>query len=128
MQHSHKKKMHHAIISCYIRVGDLGTRLMFKFRSDTNGLNEELGKHRGKNGDRRCKFCEDEYKSGTCAVEVSCIRNIFMGKLDKLLGGGRFEELSTLDNFNRTWVRGQWCKRYGNNMSIIIIQYQQGHY
>ena len=31
-------------------VGDPGTRLMFKFRSGTNGLNEELGRHtcRGK--------------------------------------------------------------------------------
>ena len=30
------------------------------------------------------------------------IRNTFMGELDKLLGGGSFEEFSTLDNFNRT--------------------------
>ena len=29
-------------------VGDPGTRLMFKFRSGTNGLNEELGRHRDK--------------------------------------------------------------------------------
>ena len=29
-------------------VGDPGTRLLFKFRSGTNGLNEELGRHRGK--------------------------------------------------------------------------------
>ena len=28
-------------------VGDPGTRLMFKFRSGTNGLNEGLGRHRG---------------------------------------------------------------------------------
>ena len=37
-------------------VGDPGTRLMFKFRSGTNGLNEELGRHRGKNGDRQCRL------------------------------------------------------------------------
>ncbi len=30
-------------------LGDPGTRLMFKFRSGTNGLNDELGSHRGKN-------------------------------------------------------------------------------
>ena len=35
--------------------GDPGTRLMFKFRSGTNGLTEELGRHRGKNGDRQFK-------------------------------------------------------------------------
>ena len=28
-------------------VGDPGTRLLFKFRSGTNGLNEELGRHLG---------------------------------------------------------------------------------
>ena len=28
-------------------VGDPGAQLMFKFRLDTNGLNEELGRHRG---------------------------------------------------------------------------------
>ena len=38
-------------------VGDPGTRLLFKFRSGTNGLNEELGRHRGKNDDRQCKLC-----------------------------------------------------------------------
>ena len=38
-------------------VGDPGTRLLFKFRSGTNGLNEELGRHRGKNDDRQCVSC-----------------------------------------------------------------------
>ena len=33
----------------YLRgVGDAGTRLLFKFRSGTHGLNEELGRHREK--------------------------------------------------------------------------------
>ena len=31
-------------------VSDAGTRLLFKFRSGTHGLNEELGRHRGRNG------------------------------------------------------------------------------
>ena len=29
-------------------LSDAGTRLLFKFRSGTHGLNEELGRHRGK--------------------------------------------------------------------------------
>ena len=29
-------------------VGDAGTRLLFKFRSQTHGLNEELGRRRGR--------------------------------------------------------------------------------
>ena len=31
-------------------VSDAGTRLLFKFRSGTHGLNEELGRHRGREG------------------------------------------------------------------------------
>ena len=31
-------------------VNDAGTRLSFKFRSGTHGLNEELGRHRGREG------------------------------------------------------------------------------
>ena len=31
-------------------VSDAGTRLLFKFRSGTHGLNEELGRHRERNG------------------------------------------------------------------------------
>ena len=34
-------------------VGDPGTQLMFMFPSGTNGLNEELGRHMGKNDDRQ---------------------------------------------------------------------------
>ena len=29
---------------------DAGTRLLFKLRSGTHGLNEELGRHRGREG------------------------------------------------------------------------------
>ena len=37
----------------YLRgVGDAGTRLLFKFRSGTHGLNEELGRHRGREAGR----------------------------------------------------------------------------
>ena len=35
-------------------VGDVGTRPMFKFRSGTHGLNEELGRHRGREGKSEC--------------------------------------------------------------------------
>ena len=34
-------------------MGDAGTRLLFKLRSRTHGLNEELGRHRGREG----KYC-----------------------------------------------------------------------
>ena len=31
-------------------MGDAGTRLLFKLLSGTHGLNEELGRHRGREG------------------------------------------------------------------------------
>ena len=43
----------------YLRgVGDAGTRLLFKFRSGTHGLNEELGRHRGREGRKECLLCD----------------------------------------------------------------------
>ena len=35
-------------------LSDARTRLLFKFRSGTHGLNEELGRHRGK---KECVLC-----------------------------------------------------------------------
>ena len=35
-------------------VSDAGSRLLFKFRSGTHGLNEELGRHRGREGNVLC--------------------------------------------------------------------------
>ena len=84
--------------------GDPGTRLLFKFRSGTNGLNEELGRHRGKNDDRQCK-CGDECESVVHVLwecpAYDTIRSTFMEDLDKLLGGS-FEEFSALNTFERT--------------------------
>ena len=44
-------------------VGDAGTRLLFKFRSGTHGLNEELGRHRGREGKSECVLCGAECES-----------------------------------------------------------------
>ena len=86
-------------------VGDPGTRLLFKFRSGTNGLNEELGRHRGKNDDRQCKLCGDEWESVVHVLwecpAYDTFRSTFMEDLDNLLGGS-FEEFSALNNFERT--------------------------
>ena len=41
-------------------VGDAGTRLLFKFREGTRGLNEELGRHRGREGKSECALCGAE--------------------------------------------------------------------
>ena len=69
----------------YLRgVGDAGTRLLFKFRSGTHGLNEELGRHRGREGRKECLLCDAECESVShvlwdCPAYVSTRRmhNIF---------------------------------------------------
>ena len=48
----------------YLRgVGDAETRLLFKFRSGTHGLNEELGRHRGREGRKECLLCDADCES-----------------------------------------------------------------
>ena len=42
-------------------VSDAGTRLLF--RSGTHGLNEELGRHRGREGKSECALCGAECES-----------------------------------------------------------------
>ena len=44
-------------------VSDAGTTLLFKFRSGTHGLNEELGRHGGREGKLECTLCGAECKS-----------------------------------------------------------------
>ena len=39
---------------------DAGSRLLFKFRSGTHGLNEELGRHRGRDGKTEYSLCGNE--------------------------------------------------------------------
>ena len=43
-------------------VGDAGTCLLFKLRSETNGLNEEFGRHRGREGKCMCNLCVEDYE------------------------------------------------------------------
>ena len=41
-------------------VCDAERRLLFMFRLDTHGLNEELGRDRGRKGKMKCSLCGDE--------------------------------------------------------------------
>ena len=47
---------------------DAGSRLMFKLRSDTHGLNEEQGRHRGREGMKGCLLHDDECESVSYAL------------------------------------------------------------
>ena len=42
---------------------DEGARLLFKFRSGTHGLNEELGRHSDRDGRVECTLCGAECES-----------------------------------------------------------------
>ena len=90
----------------YLRgVGDAGTRLLFKFRSGTHGLNEELGRHRGRECRKECLLYDAECESVShvlwdCPAYVS-IRSAFMLELRRELGD-RFEHFQSLDSFEKS--------------------------
>ena len=44
-------------------VSDEGTRLLFKLRSGIHGLNEESGRHKGRDGKCRCNLCGEDCES-----------------------------------------------------------------
>ena len=68
-------------------VSDAGTRLLFKFRSGTHGLNEELGRHRGRSGRTECVLCGDECESVVHVLwECPAYKEKFMIKLRSTLG------------------------------------------
>ena len=50
-------------------ISDAGSRLLFKFRSGTHGLTEELGRHRGREGKvERTLLCAAECESAYLVV------------------------------------------------------------
>ena len=68
---------------------DAGSRLLFKFRSGTQGLNEELGWHRGREGKTECFLCGNECENvrhvlWECSA-YSSARVSIMKKLQELL-------------------------------------------
>ena len=70
-------------------VGDAGTRLLFKFRSGTHGLNDELGRHRDREGKSECVLGGAECESVVHVLwecsSYSNIRGTFVEKLRELL-------------------------------------------
>ena len=66
----------------------------------------ELGRHRGKNGDRQCKLCGDECESVVHVLwECPVYRNTFTGELDKLLWGS-FEEFINFNTCRTGFILG----------------------
>ena len=77
---------------------------MFKFRSGTHGLNEELGRHREREGRKECLLCDNECKSVVmfCGIVRSTVyyKKLLICKLQELLGD-RFEHFESLDSFEK---------------------------
>ena len=89
---------------------------MFKFRSGTNVLNDELGRRRGKSDDRQCQLYGDECE-GVVHVLWECpaydtIRNTFVEDLANLLGGSFEELVHSIVSFERTVLGCENWERY----------------
>ena len=108
-------------------MSDAGSRLLFKFRSGTHGLNEELGRHRGREGKVECTLCGAECESVVhvlweCPAYGSC-RLMFLEKLQELLGDN-YSSFNSLINLEKTsYVLGSelWEDDYGSLLSIVIF-------
>ena len=84
-------------------VWDAGSKLLF--RSGTHGLNEELGRHKGREGKVECTLCGAEYESvihvlWECLAYSSC-RLEFLEKLQEILGD-RYSDFDTRSNLEKT--------------------------
>ena len=98
---------------------------MFKFRSGTHGLNEELGRHRGREGAKECVLCDAECDSVSHVLwecpAYSSGREAFMSKLKAALGDG-FKHFELLDSFGRSsFVLGSdtWEEHSTSLLSLI---------
>ena len=104
-------------------LSDAGTRLLFKFRSGTHGLNEELGRHRGREGKKEGVLCGDEcviYTLWDCSAYTS-IRDQFLLKLKASLGGSyaRFEAMSSLDKSSFVLGNELWEEHFESLLALV---------
>ena len=86
-------------------VCDAGTRLLFKFRSGTHGLNEELGRHSNRDGKKECDLCGDECESVSHVLwecPAYCdIRSDFLEAFNDSLGE-TYESFESLDRMGKS--------------------------
>ena len=104
---------------------DAGSRLLFKFRSGTHGLNEELGRHRGREGKTECSLCGNECENVShvlweCSA-YSSTRASFMKKLQELLEDD-YEDFESLDNVEKSsYVLGSelWESKFDGLLALV---------
>ena len=88
------RKLMKGLISSY-RMSDAGTTLLFKFRSGTHGLNEEFGRHWGRQGKKECVLCDESVSH--VLWECPAYNRRFVLQLWASLGGSysQFEDMSS---------------------------------
>ena len=103
---------------------DAGSRLLFKFRSGTHGLNEELGRHRGREGKTECSLCGNECENVSALWECSAYsstRASFMKKLQELLDDD-YEDFESLENVEKSsYVLGSelWESKFDGLLALV---------
>ena len=105
-------------------MADAGSRLLFKFRSGTHGLNEELGRHRGREGNKECVLCGNECKSVSQVLwECSAYSNSRADLLklqEKLVNG--FERFDALDSLGKSsFILGSelWEEHFDSLLPLV---------
>ena len=102
--------------------GDAGSRLLFKVRYGTHGLNEELGRHRGREGRKECLLCGDECESVSYALwecpAYNIYRNDFTAKLQDFLGEG-FKDSQSLDSLPLHWAVSSARNTFHLSLSLL---------
>ena len=104
---------------------DAGSRLLFKFRSGTHGLNEELGRHRRREGKTKCSLCGNECENVShvlweCSA-YSSTRASFMKKLQELLEDD-YEDFESLENVEKSsYVLGSelWESKFDGLLALV---------
>ena len=121
--HMYKRFVEHSEFKVYLHgFCDAGTRLLFEVRSGTHGLNEELGRERGREGKVECSICGVECESVVrvlweCPAYSSC-REVFNTKLKELIGDS-FEQLSDIDK--TAYVPGSelWEENFEDMLRLV---------
>ena len=106
-------------------VGDAGIRLLFKLRSGTHGLNEELGRHRGKKGKYMCNLCSEDCESVGHFLwnfpVYSERRALFLEHLKNNIGN-EFEHFKSCDRVGKShFILGTelWGSRYEELLRLV---------
>ena len=99
-------------------VSDMGSKLLFRFRSGTHGLNEELGRHITRNINKARVFCNCDYESVEHVLwecpAYSNNRSVFINSLSRTLCSD-FHLMSALKKLDISLIRG-----FGNVMVTLI--------